>query len=68
MQHGTVKWFEKGRGYGFIAGDDGVEVFVHHSSILMKGFKHLEAGERVCYQTEQEEKGTKAVNVFRENK
>ena len=67
MQHGTVKWFSKGKGYGFLAGDDGKDVFVHHSNILMEGYKYLEAGERVCYQIEPTEKGDKAVNIFRNN-
>ena len=68
MQHGTVKWFNKEKGYGFIAGDDGQDAFVHHSNILMDGFRCLEEGERVGYQIELEEKGNKAVNVFRDNK
>lgn len=41
MQNGTVSWFSKKLGYGFITGDDGQEIFVHHSSILMEGFKYL---------------------------
>lgn len=51
------------KGYGFIAGDDGKEIFVHHSDILMNGFRNLEVGQRVSYQIEQTEKGNKAVNV-----
>ena len=61
--HGVVKWFRTVKGYGFIAGDDGEEIFVHHSNILMNGFRNLEVGQRVSYQTEQTEKGNKAVNV-----
>ena len=63
MHHGVVKWFKTVKGYGFIAGDDGKEVFVHHSDILMNGFRNLEVGQRVSYQIEQMEKGNKAVNV-----
>lgn len=63
MHHGVVKWFRTVKGYGFIAGDDGEEVFVHHSNILMNGFRNLEVGQRVSYQIEQTEKGKKAVNV-----
>ena len=63
MQQGTVKWFEPTRGYGFIAGDDGKDIFVHQSNILMKGFRLLEVGQRVSYQTEPTEKGNKAINV-----
>ena len=47
MQHGVVKWFDPVKGYGFLAGDDGKDVFIHHSNILMKGFRLLEAGQRV---------------------
>ena len=56
MHHGVVKWFKTVKGYGFIAGDDGKEIFVH-------GFRNLEVGQRVSYQIEQTEKGNKAVNV-----
>ena len=63
MHHGVVKWFKTVKGYGFIAGDDGKEIFVHHSDILMNGFRNLEVGQRVSYQIEQTEKGNKAVNV-----
>lgn len=63
MQKGTVKWFDAVKGYGFIAGDDGKDVFVHQSNILMKGFRALEVGQRVSYQIEPTEKGNKAINV-----
>lgn len=63
MQKGTVKWFDAVKGYGFIAGDDGQDVFVHQSNILMKGFRVLEVGQRVSYQIEPTEKGNKAINV-----
>lgn len=63
MQNGTVKWFDAVKGYGFIAGDDGKDVFVHQSNILMKGFRVLEVGQRVCYQIEPTEKGNRAINV-----
>ena len=64
MQHGTVKWFDPVKGFGFIAGDDGKDVFVHQSNILMKGFRFLEVGQRVTYQVEAVEKGLKAVTVI----
>lgn len=63
MQHGTVKWFNPVKGYGFISGDDGQDAFVHQSNILMKGFRLLEVGQRVSYQVEPAEKGNRAVNV-----
>lgn len=64
MQQGTVKWFEPMRGYGFISGDDGIDIFVHQSDILMKGFRFLEVGQRVSYQVEPTEKGNKAITVI----
>ena len=67
MKHGTVKWFSGKRGYGFIADDDGNDIFVHYSNILMEGYKQLKAGERVCYQIEVDENGNKAINVFKNN-
>lgn len=63
MQKGTVKWFDAVKGYGFIAGDDGKDIFVHQSDVLMKGFRTLEVGQRVNYQIEPTEKGNKAINV-----
>ena len=63
MQSGVVKWFDPVKGYGFIAGDDGKDAFVHQSNILMTGFRILESGQRVSYRTEQTEKGNNAVNV-----
>ena len=63
MQQGVVKWFEPVRGYGFITGDDGRDIFVHQSNILMNGFRFLEVGQRVSYQVEPTEKGNKAINV-----
>ncbi len=63
MQSGVVKWFDPVKGYGFIAGDDGKDAFVHQSNILMRGFRILESGQRVSYRTEQTEKGNNAVNV-----
>ena len=60
---GTVKWFNSERGYGFIVGDNGEDAFVHQSNILMKGYRHLEKGQRVGYDVEQTEKGNMAINV-----
>lgn len=64
MNKGTVKWFNTEKGYGFIAGDDGRDVFVHWSSIVSTGFRSLEEGQRVGFDTEDTEKGLQAVNVF----
>ena len=63
MAQGTVKWFNDSKGFGFIARDDGTDVFVHHSSIKGGGFKSLSEGDNVSFDTEKGPKGLKAVNV-----
>ena len=62
---GTVKWFNEGKGYGFIAREDGNDVFVHFSGIEGEGFRTLREGERVEFEVEQDEKGPRAVRVTR---
>jgi cold shock protein len=63
MTQGTVKWFNDSKGFGFITGDDGTEVFVHHTSIQASGFKSLAEGARVSFDIEKGPKGPKAINV-----
>ena len=64
---GTVKWFNAQKGYGFISNDEGGEdVCVHFSAIQSEGFKTLEEGQKVSFETEQDPKDSKklrAVNV-----
>ena len=60
---GTVKWFNSGKGYGFITGEDGKDVFVHFSAIVGDGFKNLNEGDNVEFEVEQGDKGAKAKNV-----
>lgn len=62
---GTVKWFNDKKGYGFIEQDSGGDIFVHHSSILMDGFRTLAEGERVSFEVEQNDRGAAAKNVMR---
>ena len=65
MASGKVKWFDNKKGFGFIAQETGQDVFVHHSSILGKGFKTLNEGEEVTFDIVTGEKGLKAQNVHR---
>ena len=66
MNKGTVKWFNQEKGYGFITNDDTKEeVFVHFSAIQGEGFKTLEEGQKVTYDTEEDSNNgkLKATNV-----
>ena len=65
MYKGTVKWFNAEKGYGFITGEDGNDVFVHYSGLVMDGFKSLEEGAAVEYEVINGEKGPQAVNVVK---
>ena len=60
---GTVKWFNGGKGYGFIAREEGPDVFVHFSEIQGQGFRNLEEGQSVEFNVEQGQKGLQATNV-----
>jgi CspA family cold shock protein len=60
---GTVKWFNGGKGYGFIEREEGEDVFVHYSAILGDGFRNLDEGQRVEFDVEQGAKGLQAANV-----
>ncbi len=66
MPVGKVKWFDSRKGYGFIIGDQGQDVFVHYTSITGEGFRALKDGESVKYELVQGEKGWQARNVSRE--
>jgi CspA family cold shock protein len=60
---GTVKWFNAGKGYGFIAREAGDDVFVHHSAIEEEGFRSLDEGQQVEFNVEQGPKGLQATHV-----
>jgi len=65
MATGKVKWFNDQKGFGFIATDNGKDVFVHHSVIQGDGFKTLQENETVEYEFEDGPKGMKATKVRR---
>jgi CspA family cold shock protein len=65
MAEGIVKWFNDKKGFGFIEQNTGGDVFVHHSSINMTGFRTLAEGEKVLFDIEFGNKGPAAKNVVR---
>ena len=65
MPTGTVKWFDSKKGFGFIVGDEGEDVFVHFSVIQGDGFRSLKDGEMVDYEVERGAKGLLAKTVRR---
>lgn len=60
---GTVKWFNTSKGFGFITGPDGQDVFVHYSDIVTDGFKNLMEGQEVTYTLQNTGKGLRAAEV-----
>jgi CxxC-x17-CxxC domain-containing protein len=62
---GSVKWFNESKGFGFIALDDGEDVFVHYSAILGDGFRSLVSGARVEFEIVEGDRGKQATNVTR---
>ena len=65
MNKGTVKWFNAEKGYGFITGEDGKDVFVHFSAIQGEGFKSLAEGQAVTFDLQQGPRGMQAANVVK---
>jgi cold shock protein len=63
MAQGTVKWFNREKGYGFITTDSGEDIFVHHTSISEQGFRTLEEGQKVTFDVVKGQKGMQASNV-----
>ena len=62
-KQGTVKRFNAAKGYGFIAHDDGKDVFVHFSAITMDGYRSLNEGDKVEFVIEDSPKGPQAASV-----
>ncbi|HEM3614155.1 TPA: cold-shock protein [Streptococcus suis] len=63
MVQGTVKWFNAEKGFGFIAQENGPDVFAHFSEIQSNGFKSLEDGQKVTFEVEQGQRGLQATNI-----
>jgi CspA family cold shock protein len=63
MPRGTVKWFNETKGFGFIAQENGDDVFVHHTAIQMTGFRTLNEGDVVEFEIVKGPKGFQAANV-----
>jgi CspA family cold shock protein len=61
--NGTVKWFNSEKGFGFITGEDGKDVFAHFSQIKSDGYKSLEEGQKVSYDVVNGPKGPQAENI-----
>ena len=67
MPTGRVKWFDPKKGYGFIIGEQGQDVFVHYTNINGRGFRVLRDGETVAYELVKSDKGDQAKNVVRQD-
>lgn len=63
MAQGTVKWFNAGKGFGFISTENGQDVFAHFSAIQSDGFRSLDEGQRVTFDVEDGQRGPQAVNI-----
>ena len=65
MNNGTVKWFNADKGFGFITGEDDNDVFAHFSAIQSDGFKTLDEGQAVTFDTEESPRGLQATNIVK---
>ncbi|MDP4179442.1 MAG: cold-shock protein [Bacillota bacterium] len=61
--NGTVKWFNGTKGFGFITGEDGKDVFAHFSQINSEGYRSLEEGQKVTYDVVEGQKGPQAEKI-----
>ena len=65
MEHGTVKWFNNQKGYGFIQDENGKDIFVHYTGLDMEGFRSLDEGNKVEFDLVEGEKGLQASHVVK---
>lgn len=63
MKLGRVKWFNNSKGYGFIAQEDGDDIFVHFTVIQMEGYRSLSEGMEVTFEVVEGPRGLQALNV-----
>jgi len=64
MHHGSVKWFNNAKGYGFIVSEDfNEDLFIHYSAINVEGYKTLKAGQTVTFDIEPGERGLHAIEI-----
>ena len=63
METGQVKWFNSDKGYGFIARDNGGDIFVHYSAVQGSGYRSLNEGDKVEFEVGEGQKGPAAQNV-----
>nr|WP_269471622.1 cold shock domain-containing protein [Acholeplasma hippikon] len=63
LMKGTVKWFDAGKGYGFITSSEGKDVFVHFSAIQAEGYKSLAEGDQVEFEIKEGDRGAQAASV-----
>ena len=66
MNKGTVKWFNAEKGFGFITGEDGNDVFALFSAIQGEGFKSLDEGQAVTFDVEEGQRGLQASNIVKD--
>lgn len=63
MKQGVVKWFNASKGYGYIIGEDGQDIFVHFTCIEAKGYRSLDQGMTVTYEESTNARGRIATKV-----
>lgn len=63
LPKGTVKWFSNQKGYGFIAREDGPDVYVHFTGIAGEGYRTINEGDVVEFDIQEDPKGDRAINV-----
>ena len=67
MAQGTVKWFNAEKGFGFIAQENGPDVFAHFSEIQTNGFKSLDEGQKVTFDVTEGQRGPQASNIVKQS-